>query len=657
MEKNSERLKIEEEISKIPNLMDIQKKSYEEFLMFDVPAPDRRKNAGLQEVFSTIFPISDYNGVYKLYFLGYKFDVLKNSVDDCIERGQTFAATLYGTFRLGISETKENSKETIVKGITEQEVRICDVPLMTDRGTFIINGAERVIVSQLHRSPGVSFEEEDEIASRDRTLYVGRMVPYRGTWIEVEYDSNSIVYIKLDRKKKFLVTTILRALGYSKNEDILNQFFESSDFDASSEKCIDKIIGKDVIDKSTGEIIAEAGIPVTEELQKKIVKADLKEITLLSIEEDNPYLDIIKTLKKDGVKTENEALVEIFKKMRVGEPATIPGAKTLFKNLFFDNKRYNLSEVGRYKLNRTLGFDVEEEETKDTMTILTKEDFIKFVKKFFKVNNIRLKVPKYKDTVEDVIDITREVFEDFMKDKYSKKENILKKILKEVDVAKSSDIVKDTIKVMSAANIIDMEKGRIKNEQINNENDIAEEVTRILTQVKSDIDHLGNRRVRSVGELVENQFRIGLSRVEKMIKERMTIIDMKQVTPANLINTKPLEAALREFFGSSQLSQFMDQINPLAELTHKRRISALGPGGLNRERAGFEVRDVHYTHYGRLCPIETPEGQNIGLITSLATYAKVNDYGFIETPYRKVKKGIAIDEINYLTAAKAHFVM
>ena len=542
-----------EEILEIPDLLEIQKKSYKEFLMVEVPA-DKRKNQGLQEVFDGVFPISDYNGNYELQFVGYEFGMPKHSVEESIERGESYSASVKGIFRLVIKEIDEKTNEKSIKEAPEQAVHLCDIPLMTDRGTFVINGAERVIVSQLHRSPGVSFEEEEETEGLlGMPTYVARIVPYRGTWIEIEADLNDIVYAKLDRKKKFPVTTFLRALGFSSTEAVLGIFFKSESMDAEDKAVVNRILFKDVIDKN-GEIIAEAVTPVTKELADKIRKADVKKVSLVVIEEDNMYTNIIKTFKKDGAKSEQDALVEIFRKMRPGEPATLSGAKQLLKNLFFDNKRYNLGFVGRYKLNKALGFK------EKTLKVLDKEDIITVIKKYFEVNDGKMD--------------------------------------------------------------------------------------------KTDIDHLGNRRVRGVGELVENQFRAGLVRVEKMIKERMTIIDMKNALPANLINPKPLIAAIKEFFGSSQLSQFMDQVNPLAELTHKRRISALGPGGLNRERAGFEVRDVHYTHYGRLCPIETPEGQNIGLITSLATYARVNDYGFIESPYRKVRNGKVTDEVDYFTADK-----
>ncbi|HDQ26759.1 MAG TPA: DNA-directed RNA polymerase subunit beta [bacterium] len=541
-----------EEVLDIPDLMDIQKKSYKEFLMLDIPA-DKRKNQGLQEVFSSVFPISDQNGFYELQFVGYEFGMPKHTVEDSIERGESFAASLKGIFRLVIKEKDEKTGQMNIKEAPEQPVHICDVPLMTGRGTFVINGAERVIVSQLHRSPGASFEEEDEGEGiMSKPVYVARIVPYRGTWLEIEFDANEISYVKLDRKKKFPITTFLRALGYSSTEDILKIFFEKETIEVSQKTAASKIAFKDVID-TNGEIIAEAGTILQKDAVEKALVAGINKIDVVVIDDENPYLSLLKTLKKDGSRSEAEALIEIYRKMRPGEPATATGARQLFKNLFFDPKRYNLGFVGRYKLNKILN-------VKQEKNILTPEDIVGVIRKFFDVNA-----------------------------------------------------------------------------------GMAEE---------SDIDHLGNRRVRSVGELVENQFRAGLVRVEKMIRERMTIIDMKNAIPANLINPKPLIAAIKEFFGSSQLSQFMDQVNPLAELTHKRRISALGPGGLNRERAGFEVRDVHYTHYGRLCPIETPEGQNIGLITSLATYARVNPYGFIETPYRKVKNGKITDEIEYLTADK-----
>jgi DNA-directed RNA polymerase subunit beta len=542
-----------DEILDIPDLMDIQKKSYKEFLMLDIPA-DKRKNQGLQEVFSSVFPLSDYNGIYTLQFVGYEFGKPKHDVEESIERGESYATPLKGIFRLAIKEKNEKTGEMELKEAPEQAVHLCDIPLMTERGTFVINGAERVIVSQLHRSPGASFEEEEEEEGLlGIPMFVGRIVPYRGTWLEIEYDTNDIAYAKLDRKKKIYISTLFRALGYGKTEEILGIFFKSEETETEDRNLTKKILFKDVVEKTTGEIIAEAGTLITKEMASKLRELNVKKVTTVVWDEDNPYMNVIKTIKKDSIKSEQEALIEIYRKMRPGEPATLSGAKTMFKNLFFDHRRYNLGVVGRYKLNKNLGLE-------GTEKVLTKEDIVTVIKRFFEVN--------------------------------------------------------------------------------------------AGTFEKSDIDHLGNRRVRSVGELVENQFRAGLVRVEKMIKERMTIIDMKNAIPANLINPKPLIAAIKEFFGSSQLSQFMDQVNPLAELTHKRRISALGPGGLNRERAGFEVRDVHYTHYGRLCPIETPEGQNIGLITSLATYSRVNEYGFIESPYRKVKNGKVTDEIHYLTADK-----
>ncbi len=550
-----------EEILEIPDLMEIQKKSYKEFLMIDIP-PDKRKNQGLQEVFNSIFPIEDYNGKYVLQFIGYEFGKPKYLVDECIERGESFAASLKGIFRLIIKEIDEKTGSKEVKEAPEQTIYLCDVPLMTPRGTFIINGAERVIVSQLHRSPGVSFEEEiEEETFKGSSTYVARIVPYRGTWIEIQFDLNEITYIVLDRKKKFLLTTFLRALRYDKNdkskgsnEDILSLFFKSENVEINDKDIIGRILAKDIIDKATGEIIAEAGNLISSQLFEKIKKLEVKKISTIVFDEGNPYVILLKTMEKDKCKNSENALFEIYKKMRPGEHAILNAAANLFKGLFFDPKRYNLGYVGRYKLNKIIGLKNANEK------ILTEEDIIETIKKFYEINFKGLE--------------------------------------------------------------------------------------------KSDIDHLGNRRVRSVGELVENQFRAGLARVERMVREKMTIIDMKNAMPANLINPKPLVAVLREFFGSSQLSQFMDQVNPLAELTHKRRISALGPGGLNRERAGFEVRDVHYTHYGRLCPIETPEGQNIGLITSLAIYARVNEYGFIETPYRKVKNGVLTNEIDYLAADK-----
>jgi len=343
-----------EEVLEIPDLMDIQKKSYKEFLMLDTPA-DKRKNQGLQEVFNSVFPISDYNGFYTLQFVGYEFGKPKHSVDECIERGETFAASLKGIFRLAIKEIDEKTKEMSLKEAPEQAVHICDIPLMTDRGTFVINGAERVIVSQLHRSPGVSFEEEEEGEGlMGAPVYVARIVPYRGTWLEIEYDINEIVYAKIDRKKRFPVTTVLRAMGYSKTEDILGIFFEKESVSVEAKDVVKRILFEDIIDKSTGEIIAEAGTPLSKETLDKMKKADVKKVQLALLDEESPFINIIKTLKKDSIKSEQEALIEIHRKMRPGEPATLSGAKNLFKNLFFDHKRYNLGVVGRYKLNKIL---------------------------------------------------------------------------------------------------------------------------------------------------------------------------------------------------------------------------------------------------------------------------------------------------------------
>jgi DNA-directed RNA polymerase subunit beta len=548
-----------EEILEMPDLMEIQKKSYNEFLMMDVPI-DKRKDQGLQEVFNSVFPISDYNGKYTLQFVGYEFGKPKYTVDECIERGETYSASLKGIFRLIIKSEEDKTK--MITDIPEQTVYLCEVPLMTHRGTFIINGAERVVVSQLHRAPGVSFEmESKEESFTGFPSYSARIVPYRGTWLEIQNDQKDLTYIIIDRKKKFLLTTFLRALRYDKNdkkkgttEDILSLFFKDESFDVDDKNLLNKIISKEVINKDTGEILFEPMTLVTKQVIDSLKKSNVKKIHVLIIDkENNPYVSLLKTLEKDKAKNSESALVELYKKFRPGEPALLGQVHSFFKGLFFDPKRYNLGYVGRFRLNKilNLGNNIEDK-------VLRVDDLIELIKKFYLIN-------------------------------FEKKE-------------------------------------------------------------KTDIDHLGNRRVRSVGELVENQFRVGLVKMERMIREKMTIMDMKNALPANLINPKPLSAALQEFFGSSQLSQFMDQVNPLAELTHKRRISALGPGGLNRERAGFEVRDVHYTHYGRLCPIETPEGQNIGLITSLATYARVNEYGFIETPYRKVKNGVVTSEVEYLTA-------
>lgn len=540
-----------EEIIDLPNLIEIQVKSFRQFFQED-KLPHERENMGLEEVFREIFPIKSYDEKTSLEYLSYSLGVPKYSPDECIRRGITYNVTLKVKFRL--------TDET---GIKEEEVYMGTIPKMTDPGTFIINGAERVIVSQLHRSPGVSFEQDKH--SKGNILYSFRIIPYRGSWLEASFDINDLIYIYVDRKKrrrKVLATSFIRTLGYSSDSDIIEEFFSTYRAKIKSDKDFPKLVGKilaeDVLDENTGVIFGKAGEKLTTAMLKRMFDAGVNAIRIA--EDADETSPIIKMLAKDPTDSYESALKDFYRKIRPGEPATLSNARSTIMRLFFDPKRYNLGRVGRYKLNRKLGRETTDEDLE--IVTLKKED------------------------------------------------------------------------------IVDALKYLIKLKQGNEEVYI------------DDIDHLGNRRVRSVGELIQNQCRIGLARMEKIIKERMNLFDFSSdtLTPGKLVSAKGLAGVLKDFFGRSQLSQFMDQTNPIAELTHKRRLSSLGPGGLNRERAGFEVRDVHSSHYGRVCPIETPEGPNIGLITSLSSFAKINEFGFIETPYRIVRDGIVTEEIEYMTA-------
>ncbi len=591
----------------VPNLVEIQKRSFDKFLQKDIP-PDGREESGLQAAFLSVFPIMDYNETASIEFLGYIVSEPKFSVRDCLQKGITYAAALKIKVKLNFWEVEQKGNKRLRES-REEDVYIGEMPLMTDTGTFIVNGTERVVVSQLHRSPGVFFSyDKGKTHSSGRLLYSARVIPSRGSWLDFEFDAKDILYVRIDRRKKLPATIVLKALGYT-NEDLLKIFYpietikiEKNKFtrpvsevlvgikssqnivdpqskelvvkegskitrgaikkmDAfgikevlvSREEIVGRVTLKDIIDPSTGEVILEGNEVITEDALKKILSVRIDTLSLLFIDNVNYLSSLRDTLLTDGVSTGDEALVEIYKKLRPGEPPTLNAARALFNGLFFDAKRYDLAPVGRLKLNKRLGIDVPFEKR-----VLTDKDIIEIVRYLFALRT---------------------------------------------------------------------GKGEV-----------------------DDIDHLGNRRVRGVGELLENQFRIGLVRMERAVKEKMTLTDLEIAMPHDLINAKPVVAAVKEFFGSSQLSQFMDQTNPLSEITHKRRLSALGPGGLTRERAGFEVRDVHPTHYGRICPIETPEGPNIGLITSLATYARVNDFGFIEVPYRKVVNGKVTKTIEYLSA-------
>jgi DNA-directed RNA polymerase subunit beta len=597
------------EVAEMPNLIEVQKSSYDDFLMVKEP-PGGRPEQGLEAVFRSVFPISDFSGRATLEFVRYEFEPPKYDVDECQQRDMTYAAPLKVKLRLIVFDVNEETGAKSVKDVKEQDVYMGDMPFMTPNGTFVINGTERVIVSQMHRSPGVFFDhDKGKTHASGKLLFAARIIPYRGSWLDFEFDAKDIVYVRIDRRRKLPVTTLLYALGMD-DEEILSTFYKSilvkeskrgwkvpfvsekmrgmtpaADLiDAKSGEVVakagekmtarrarelaeegvkevlfsaDDLAGKylaqDIVNLHTGEIYGEAGDELDAKLLETFKEAKIKEFPILDIDHVTIGAFIRNTLNVDKNANHEEALMDVYRVMRPGEPPTLEAAQALFYGLFFDPERYDLSAVGRVKMNMRLDLKAE-----DTVRTLRKEDIIAVI-----------------STLVDLRD----------------------------------------------------GKGEI-----------------------DDIDHLGNRRVRSVGELMENQYRLGLLRMERAIKERMSSVDIDTVMPQDLINAKPAAAAVREFFGSSQLSQFMDQTNPLSEITHKRRLSALGPGGLTRERAGFEVRDVHPTHYGRICPIETPEGPNIGLINSLATFARVNKYGFIESPYRKVEKGKVTDDVVYLSA-------
>jgi DNA-directed RNA polymerase subunit beta len=654
----------------IPNLIEVQKKSYQRFLQMDL-LPSEREDGGLQSVFTSVFPIKDFREMSQLEFVDYSIgnweckcgnlkglhhlratcrncgasvvtnpyqtgDVictkcgtfnkntptfcnkcgdpvamqLKYDVNECQERGMTYSAPLKVTIRLTIYDKDPDTGAKTIRDIKEQEVFYGDIPLMTENGTFIINGTERVIVSQLHRSPGVFFE-----SANNRSYFLGKIIPYRGSWVEFEYDTKNILYVRIDRKRKFLGSIFLRALGMKSNEDILRTFYQverislhdkelhwnispgivdrkltheirnpkSEEVIVGAHKRITENLFKelikakisqvraaladlegaysvaDVVNRQTGEVLLEANKPLTADLWQAFAESGITEVDIFFPEKDEIGLVLSRTLDKDSIRSSKEALIEIYRKLRPGDPPTLETATNLFRGMFFDPRKYDFSKVGRLKFNIKMGLDTPLENR-----TLDATDFVSAIKYLFK----------------------------------------LRKNIGVVD----------------------------------------------------DIDHLGNRRVRAVGELLENQFRIGLVRMERAIKEKMSVYqEMSTAMPHDLVNAKPVMAAIREFFGSSQLSQFMDQTNPLSEITHKRRLSALGPGGLSRERAGFEVRDVHPTHYGRICPIETPEGPNIGLISSLSCFARINDYGFIESPYRRVKGGRIIDYVQIMNAGDSEF--
>ena len=547
------------DVMEVPNLLAIQLESYSSFLQANAD-PEKRKDQGLESVFRSVFPIESPKGKYLLEYHGYIVGESKYSEEECKERDLTHSAPLKARLRLVINEEDPETKERRIKDIVQSEVFLGEIPLLTDKGTFIINGAERVIVSQLHRSPGVFFG--DEIHPNGKRLFNARIIPYRGSWVEFTIDINDVMFVNIDRRRKIPVTILLKAMGFDKNSAIIRLFHqvENVKFTPRASKKDDEIVGRvavqDVTEKKTGEIILEAGQVITKSHLEKIRAAKYQMVPCIRYAENlTPEDDVIlKTLAKDNCPDQETALKKIYNLIRPGDPPNLETAKSLLARMFFNPKRYDLANVGRYKINRRL----------------------------------KLTVPDSKTTLDQA----------------------------------------DLVAVIAC--LLDMKETDAE---------------------PDDIDHLGNRRIRSVGELLANQFSIGLARMARIVKERMALQqESEQITPYDLINARTVSAVVQSFFGSSQLSQFMDQTNPLAELTHKRRLSALGPGGLTRERAGFEVRDVHFTHYGRMCPIETPEGPNIGLISSLSTYARINQYGFLETPYRKVVNGIATKDIEFLSA-------
>ncbi len=564
----------------IPNLLAIQLSSYERFLQ-RASRPDERSDEGLQNVFKSVFPIEDSRGMFCLEFVSYDLGEPKYSVQECQERDLTYSVPLKVKLRLRVREEVDGKKRD--KEIMEpQEVYLGEIPLITDKGTFVINGAERVIVSQLHRSPGVFFESTTH--PNGKSLYNARIIPYRGSWVEFSIDVKDIMYVHIDRKRKIPATILLKALGIVSDKDVLDLFYDVQDLELGgprtkkTQRLIHRIAAEDAIDPETGEILLECNQEITEEVLKRLIKIESKSVKVYAIPLQDEADIVRNTLKKDNCKTEEEALGRIYGLMRPGEPPRVDTAREYLNRLFFSPKRYDLAQVGRYKVNGKLRH----------ISLLGGKK---------KMSRYSFQVPP-----DDLTTLCREDFA---------------AILKYLLLLRISE---------------------------------SEEISAKLLIETDDIDHLGNRRVRSVGELLSKEFNTGLARMARIIRERMSLQDPEQVSAYDFINARTISAVVQSFFGSSQLSQFMDQTNPLAEMTHKRRLSALGPGGLTRDRAGFEVRDVHYTHYGRMCPIETPEGPNIGLISSLATYARVNNLGFLETPYRKVKKGLATKAVEHLSA-------
>ena len=600
-----------QKIIDVPNLIDIQLKSYEKFLQKDTPL-EKRGNFGLQGAFKSIFPISDFSGKCSLEFVSYKIGESRYDVKECIAKGLTYAAPLKIVVRLVVFDADRTSEQKVIRDIKEQEIYFGEIPLMTENGTFIVNGTERVIVSQLHRSPGIFFDhDKGKTHASGKLIYSARIIPIRGSWLDFEFDVKDLLYVRIDRRRKMPVTILLKAMGHT-TEDILNYFYpiEKVTFEdgkawldvgpfMANEKAPEdietkakggevivkkgrkitklalkrmdelkikripvgedylagRVLSRNVVDAASGEILVRCNQELTKDRLELVKQKGIQELQFIHLDEDRTNASVMETLLIDKIESGDEAIIEIYRRLRPSNPPTPETAKRFFKSLFFDPETYDISDVGRVKMNYKLRLDVPVD-----VTTLRKSDILEAVKYL-----INLKLGEGDCSVDD-------------------------------------------------------------------------------------IDHLGNRRIRSVGELIENQYRIGLIRMERAIKEKMSLQDLETMMPHDLVNAKPVSAVVNEFFGSSQLSQFMDQTNPLSEITHKRRLSALGPGGLTRERAGFEVRDVHNSHYGRICPVETPEGPNIGLIVSLSTYARVNEFGFIETPYRVVENARVLNDIKYLTA-------
>ena len=704
------------EVLEISNLIEIQKRSYDQFLQADVN-PDKRDPFGLQGVFKTVFPIKDFYETASLEFVHYRLTEPKYDVEECLMRGMTFAAPIKVTIRLVVWDVNPETEARSIRAVKEQEVYFGEIPVMTDNGTFIINGTERVIVSQLHRSPGVFFDQDKvKPHSGGKVFYYSRIIPNRGSWIDFEFDQKDLLHVRIDRRRKIPVTVLLRALKYT-GEELLDFFYHrekillrkgkfskeisrdvlvgqkaTSDIldpethkvvvkkhrritDASYKKLelakintisveeedvLGKYLARDVVDPETGEVVAECNDEVTEEFLEEIKAKKIENFEILFIDNINVSSSLRDTLVMDRIglsreereqlpltdrgksvreKESERALIDIYKRLRPGDPPTIETAVSLFYNLFFNPERYDLSKVGRMKLNHKIGLKG------NPPRILV------FTEKFKKeAQEAGATLVGGKELVDRILEGWLDFDEALATPEMTDEIQRVSKILHPVGLMPS----------LKEGTITDDVRGKIQkifeDEKITLRRRDILEVVKYLIKLKDgqgtidDIDHLGNRRVRTVGELLENQYHIGLVRIERAIKERMSLQDIETLMPHDLINSKPLSAVIKEFFGSSQLSQFMDQTNPLSEITHKRRLSALGPGGLTRERAGFEVRDVHPTHYGRICPIETPEGPNIGLITSLSTYARVNDYGFIETPYREVVNGKVSNTIRYLFA-------